>query len=117
MHDYGIKPTLPEMLAEIQAANDATKKKGWRGWSDDEPEERPNEYVGTILDNYLDLWSVKPKKYERGPLAPNDIPDGKSYFVSLLSKLRKVSDIELIKFGFPRFAGSNVPTHHFIIKI
>jgi len=80
VHDYGIKPTLPEMIAEMRKANDVATENGWRGWPDDEPEEHPNEYVGVLIDNYLDLWAVHPKKYEGRDIEPGEIPEGHSHF-------------------------------------
>jgi len=80
VHDNGVKLMLPEMIAEMKKANDIAATKGWKAWPEDEPQEHPNEYVGAILDNYLDLWAVKPKKYEGRVLSPTDIPDGKSHF-------------------------------------
>jgi hypothetical protein len=94
VHDYGIKPTLPDMLAEMRKANDAAEEKGWKGWPEDEPEEHPNEYVGVLIDNYLDLWAVRPDKYEGRVLAPDDIPDGTShfgrYFANSRAKLKEL---------------------------
>ena len=80
VHDYGIKATLPDMLAEMQEANDRAAEKGWRAWPDDEPQEHPNEYVGVLIDNYYDLWTVRPKKYEGRDIGPEDVPEGKSHF-------------------------------------
>lgn len=94
VHDYGIKPTLPEMLAEMRKANDAAAKKGWRAWPEDEPREHPNEYVGVLIDNYLDLWTVRPKKYEGRDIGPKDVPEGTShfgrYFANSREKLKKL---------------------------
>ena len=93
VHDYGIKPTLPEMIAEMKKANDVATENGWRAWSDDEPEEHPNEYVGVLIDNYLDLWAVLPKKYEGRDIEPGEIPEGHShfgrYFANSRAKLRE----------------------------
>lgn len=80
VHDNGIKPTQPEMIAEMRKANDAAAAKGWKGWPDDEPQEHPNEYVGVLLDNYYDLWAVKPKLYEGRPITDEDLPDGMTHF-------------------------------------
>jgi hypothetical protein len=80
VHDYGIKVTQPEMLAEMQKANDAAAEKGWRAWPEDEPQEHPNEYVGVLIDNYYDLWTVRPKKYEGRDISPEDVPEGHSHF-------------------------------------
>jgi hypothetical protein len=80
VHDNGIKQVLPEMIAEMRKANDAAEKKGWRGWPDDEPDEHPNEYVGVLIDNYYDLWTVRPKLYEGRDITPEDVPEGQSHF-------------------------------------
>ena len=80
IHDYGIKPTLPDMIAEMRTANDVAAANGWRAWPEDEPVEHPNEYVGVLLDNYYDLWTVPPTKYEGRDIGPGDIPEGHSHF-------------------------------------
>ena len=80
VHDNGIKVTQPEMIAEMQNANDAAAEKGWRAWPDDEPQEHPNEYVGVLIDNYYDLWTMRPKKYEGREIKPEDVPEGQSHF-------------------------------------
>ncbi len=80
VHDNGIKQTQPEMLAEMRTANDAAAAEGWRAWPDDEPEEHPNEYVGVLLDNYYDLWAVKPQKYEGRTITAEDLPEGMTHF-------------------------------------
>ncbi|UCE42227.1 MAG: hypothetical protein JSV17_04455 [Candidatus Aminicenantes bacterium] len=80
VHDYGIKPTQPVMLAEMREANDKAAEKGWRAWPDDEPQEHPNEYVGVLIDNYYDLWTLRPKKYEGREIKPEDVPEGQSHF-------------------------------------
>ena len=80
VHDYGIKPTLPDMIAEMRAANDAAALNGWRAWPEDEPEEHPNEYVGVLIDNYYDLWAVTPTLYEGRDIEPGDVPEGHSHF-------------------------------------
>ncbi len=80
IHDYGIKPTLPDMIAEMRVANDVAEANGWRGWPDDEPREHPNEYVGVLIDNYYDLWTVPPTMYEAVDIEPGEIPDGQSHF-------------------------------------
>ncbi len=80
VHDNGVKQVLPEMIAEMRTANDAAEKKGWRAWPDDEPDEHPNEYVGVLIDNYYDLWTVRPKLYEGRDIAPEDVPEGQSHF-------------------------------------
>jgi hypothetical protein len=80
VHDYGIKATQPAMLAEMREANDSAAEKGWRAWPDDEPQEHPNEYVGVLIDNYYDLWTVRPKKYEGRDISSEDVPEGQSHF-------------------------------------
>ena len=80
IHDYGIKPTLPDMIAEMRTASDAAAANGWRAWPEDEPVEHPNEYVGVLLDNYYDLWTVPPTRYEGRDIEPGDIPEGHSHF-------------------------------------
>ena len=80
IHDYGVVPTLPDMIAEMQTANDEAEAKGWEGWPEDEPENHPNEYVGVLHDNYYDLWTVTPTLYEGRDIAPGDVPEGHSHF-------------------------------------
>ena len=80
VHDYGIKPTLPDMIAEMRTANDAAESNGWRAWPEDEPEEHPNEYVGVLIDNYYDLWAVTPALYEGRDIEPGDVPERHSHF-------------------------------------
>ena len=80
VHDYGIKPTLPDMIAEMRVANDAAESNGWRAWPEDEPQEHPNEYVGVLIDNYYDLWAVTPALYEGREIEPGDVPGGHSHF-------------------------------------
>ena len=80
IHDYGIKPTLPNMIAEMRTANDVAAANGWRAWPEDEPVEHPNEYVGVLLDNYYDLWTMPPTRYEGRDIEPGDIPEGHSHF-------------------------------------
>ena len=89
IHDYGIKPTLPAMIAEMRTANDAAEASGWKGWPDDEPEEHPNEYVGVLIDNYYDLWAVHPTLYESRPIEPGDIPEGHSHFGRYFANTRE----------------------------
>jgi len=81
VHDYGIKPALPQMqdaLRQIDA--EATAREIWRGWPDDEVENHPNEYLGVINDNYLDLWTVLPTVYEGRPIEDGSIPAGHTHF-------------------------------------
>jgi len=80
VHDNGVKVTQPEMLAEMRKANDAAAEKGWRAWPEDEPQEHPNEYVGVLIDNHYDLWTLRPKKYEGREIKPEDVPEGYSHF-------------------------------------
>ncbi len=80
IHDYGVKPTLPEMIAEMRRANDEAEAKGWQGWPREDTENHPNEYVGVLLDNYYDLWTVPPTRYEGRDIGPDDIPEGHSHF-------------------------------------
>jgi hypothetical protein len=80
VHDNGIKVTQPDMLAEMRKANDAAAEKGWRAWPEDEPQEHPNEYVGVLIDNHYDLWTLRPKKYEGREIKPEDVPEGYSHF-------------------------------------
>ena len=80
VHDYGIKPTLPDMIAEMRTANDAAAANGWRAWPEDEPDEHPNEFVGVLIDNYYDLWAVTPALYEGRDIEPGDVPEGHSHF-------------------------------------
>ncbi len=80
VHDYGVKQVHMEMIAEMRNANDEAAKKGWRAWPEDEPDEHPNEYVGVLIDNYYNLWTVRPKLYEGRDIAPEDVPEGKSHF-------------------------------------
>lgn len=89
VHDYGIKKTLPEMIAAMRKANDAAVNKGWRAWPEDEPEEHPNEYVGALLDNYYDLWTIRPKKYEGRDISVKDVPEGTSHFGRYFATGRK----------------------------
>ncbi len=81
VHDNGIKQILPDMIAEMRRANDIVANKGgWRAYPDDEPQEHPNEYVSVLLDNTLDLWKVRFKKYEGRVVDPKRIPEGTSHF-------------------------------------
>ena len=80
IHDYGIKPTLTSMIAEMRTANDEAATKGWFAWPRDEPDDHPNEYVGALIDNYYDLWTVPPTVYEGRDIGPDEIPEGFSHF-------------------------------------
>ncbi len=80
VHDYGIKPALPQMqldLIRITAA--AMERDLWQGRQND-LENEPNEYVAAIYDNYLDLWTVPPTVYEGRAIEAGRIPDGTSHF-------------------------------------
>ncbi|MFT7616440.1 MAG: hypothetical protein ACI97A_000061 [Planctomycetota bacterium] len=81
VHDYGIRPALPGYDQELQQANlEAAKKGVWQPWPEDEPDSHRNEYIAAAYDNYIDLWQVKPKKYEGEDLDANDLPTGTSHF-------------------------------------
>lgn len=81
VHDYGLRPTFPEYDAAIHEANLAMQSAGdWEGWPEDEPENHRNEYFAAIYDNYLDLWSIPPTRYEGEILRPEDLPPGTSHF-------------------------------------
>ncbi len=109
VHDNGVKQVLPEMIAEMQKANDAAEEKGWRAWPDDEPDEHPNEYVGVLIDNYYDLWKVRPKLYEGRDISPADVPEGQSHFGRYFAASRErmkahdPSGYALIQKFFPPF--------------
>ena len=80
VHDYGIKPALPELQDElIRITDDAIERGLWRSRQDDR-ENEPNEYFAAALDNYLDLWTVPPTIWEGRPIEPGRIPDGTSHF-------------------------------------
>jgi len=78
VHDYGIVPTLPKMIAEMRIANDEAAEKGWIAWPRDESENHPNEYVGVLIDNYYDLWITQPKLYEARKYKSG--PEGSTHF-------------------------------------
>ena len=80
VHDYGIKPALPQMQLDLIRITDVAMERGlWQGRQDD-LENEPNEYVAAIYDNYLDLWTVPPTVYEGRPIETGRIPDGTSDF-------------------------------------
>lgn len=109
VHDNGVTQVLPEMVAEMRLANDAAAEAGWRAWPDDEPREHPNEYVGVLIDNYYDLWAVRPKKYEGRDIGPDDVPEGKThfgrYFANSRSKMKELdpAGYELMRKFFPPY--------------
>ena len=81
VHDYGLRPALREYDKAIHRANVAARKADlWDAWPEDEPENHRNEYLAAVYDNYLDLWSVPPTKYEGNVLEEGDIPPGTSHF-------------------------------------
>jgi hypothetical protein len=80
VHDYGIKPALPEMQLDLIRITDAAMERDlWQGRQDD-LENEPNEYFAAIYDNYLDLWTVPPTVYEGRPIDDGRIPEGTSHF-------------------------------------
>jgi len=109
VHDNGIKQVLPEMIAEMRMANDAAAEAGWDGYPDNEPREHPNEYVSVLIDNYLELWAVKPKLYEGNEIEPGRIPDGHShfgrYFATTREKMQELdpAGFALVKKFFPPY--------------
>jgi len=109
VHDNGVTQVLPEMVAEMRAANDAAAEAGWRAWPDDEPREHPNEYVGVLIDNYYDLWAVRPKKYEGRNIGPDEVPEGKThfgrYFANSRSRMKELdpAGYELMQKFFPPY--------------
>ncbi|MEM7166711.1 MAG: hypothetical protein AAF581_14685 [Planctomycetota bacterium] len=81
VHDYGIRPALPQYDGRIQAASDAAAACGiWDPWPCDEPDSHRNEYIAAVYDNYLDLWTVPPTCYEGELIPPGEIPSGTSHF-------------------------------------
>ena len=81
VHDYGIRPALPDYDAELQRGSDRATAAGlWDPWPEDEPDSWRNEYIAAIYDNYLDLWTVPPRRYEGEPLPVDAIPEGTSHF-------------------------------------
>jgi len=80
VHDNGIKQVVPDMIAELRKANDLAAEAGWDAYPDDEPQEHPNEYFSVLIDNYYELWTVKPKLYEGNPISDERLPDGHSHF-------------------------------------
>lgn len=99
VYDYGIKKVLPEMVAEIQRANDTATELGSR-------ENNPDEYAAVLLDIYLDLWCVNPQKYEgyRYPdgvpyfrNGPPEVPEGWThfgrYFANSRAKMKELDPV------------------------
>lgn len=80
VHDYGIKPALPEMQLDLIRITDAAIEGGFWGGRQDDRENEPNEYFAAIYDNYLDLWTTPPTVYEGRPIEAGRIPDGTSHF-------------------------------------
>lgn len=80
VHDYGIRPALPEYDRLLQAGNDAAAQADlWDPWPRDEPDSHRNEYIAAVYDNYLDLWTTPPTVYEGELIEPGDIPRGTSH--------------------------------------
>ena len=80
VHDYGIKPALPEMQQELIRITTAAIDVGLWEANQDDLENEPNEYFAAIYDNYLDLWTVAPTVYEGRPIQGGRIPEGTSHF-------------------------------------
>jgi len=81
VHDYGIRPALPDYDAALQAANEkAASEDRWEPWPEDEPDSHRNEYVAAAYDNYLDLWTVPPTVYEGQRIPASELPKGTSHF-------------------------------------
>ena len=81
IHDYGIKPTLHfddrrDENGERRGGDEGLVRRG-PGTS---RRDHPNEYVGALIDNYYDLWTVPPTVYEGRDIEPGDIPEGHSHF-------------------------------------
>ncbi len=89
VHDYGIRPALPEYDQEIQRTSDHAEEAGlWEPWPEEEPDSHRNEYIAAIYDNYLDLWTVPPTCYEGMALEGDEIPEGTSHFGRYLAGSR-----------------------------
>ena len=81
MHQHGIRPALPEYDAQLQTANDAAAAADlWDAWPEEEPGSHRYEYIAAAYDNYLDLWTVQPTRYEGHRLDEDDVPAGTSHF-------------------------------------
>jgi len=80
VHQHGIRPALPEYDAALQEASDAAQAAGlWEPWPEEEPGSFRYEYVAAVYDNYLDLWTVAPTRYE-GQSIRGEVPEGESHF-------------------------------------
>lgn len=80
VHQYGIRPGLPEYDRELQAGNDAAEQANlWDAWPEEEPDSHRYEYIAAAYDNYLDLWTVCPAVYE-GQEIDGEVPEGTSHF-------------------------------------
>ena len=89
VHDYGIKPALPEMQVDLIRITDAAiEGELWQSGQDDR-ENEPNEYFAAIYDNYLDLWTVPPTVYEGRDIEEGRIPEGTSHFGIYRARGRK----------------------------
>ncbi len=75
IHDYGIKPALPEYQAEIVAHHEDMEARDlWTSWGD------ANEYIAVIYDHYLDLWNPYPTVYEGNSINMDEVVEGTSHF-------------------------------------
>lgn len=82
VHQHGIRPALPEYDAALQEASDAAQAAGlWEPWPEEEPGSFRYEYIAAVYDNYLDLWTVAPTRYE-GESIRGEVPEGESHFGS-----------------------------------
>jgi len=110
VHDQGIRPVLREFDRELEAAQLAAKKaKRWKPWPRFEPDSHRNEYFAAAYDNYLDLWTVSPTKYEGEEIPPGEIPKGTSHFGAFKASSRETlreSDLvgfELVESFLPSY--------------
>ncbi|MFT7669378.1 MAG: hypothetical protein ACI8X5_002078 [Planctomycetota bacterium] len=101
VHDYGIRPVLPEYDEALHKANLAlAKRELWDPWPEDEPENHRNEYFAAAYDNYLDLWARPPTLYEGELLEPEDLPAGTSHFGHYGANTRaKLLAVDPVGFG------------------
>jgi hypothetical protein len=89
VHDYGIRPVLPDYDEALHRANLGLAARGlWDAWPEDEPENHRNEYFAAAYDNYLDLWAEKPLRYEGEPLEDDGLPEGTSHFGAFSANTR-----------------------------